>query len=39
MVLQNQPMEANEILYYEIWVKTSNALDYYKEGLERQESF
>ena len=39
VVLQNQPMEANEILYYEIWVKTSNALDYYKEGLERQESF
>lgn len=39
IILQNQVIEANEIQYYEIWVKTSNALDYYKEGLERQESF
>lgn len=39
IILQNQIFEAKETKYYEIWVKTSNALDYYSEGLEKQASF
>jgi hypothetical protein len=39
IIIQNQSFLENETKYYEIWVKTSDALDYYQEGLKKQESF
>ncbi len=39
LIIPNQDFLEKETKYFEIWVKTSSALDYYKEGLEKQESF
>ncbi len=39
VIILNQEFLEKETKYYELWVKTNNALDYYKEGLEKQESF
>ena len=39
IILYNQEFLEKETKYYELRVTTNNALDYYKEGLEKQESF
>lgn len=39
IVLSNEQFLGEETKEYELWVKTSSALDYYREGLEKQKSF
>ncbi len=39
IILSNQDFLERETKEFEVWVKTSSALDFYKEGLEKQESF
>jgi len=39
IIISNQNFLEKESKYFEIWIKTISALDYYKEGLEKQETF
>lgn len=39
IILSNQTFLEKETKTFQVWVKTSSALDYYKEGLEKQELF
>lgn len=39
IILQNQSFLEKEEKEFELWVTINNSLEYYKEGLEKQESF